>query len=113
MTAKTAMVDEYSFAAEAMAGTACSVALAKVSSLARFAPTRRAIDAIATLSEMGGRIEAALVASEKALANGRQAEAVNRLDQAMAMMDDMARLALDERSIDETASGLTRRGSVA
>jgi hypothetical protein len=113
MTAKTAMVDEYSFAAEGMAGTACSAALAKVSSLARFAPTRQALDAIATLTEMGGRVEAALAASDRALANGRQNEAVNRLDQAMALMDDMARLALDETAGDSAISDRTRHGSAA
>lgn len=113
MTAKTAMVDEYSFAAEGMAGTACSVALAKVSSFARFAPTRSALDAIATLTELGGRAEAALAASDRALAKGRQNEAVNRLDQAMALMDDMARLALDETASDPAVSDRTRHGSAA
>jgi hypothetical protein len=113
MTAKTTMVDEYSFAAEGMAGTACSVALAKVSSLARFAPTRQVLDAIATLTELGGRVEAALAASDRALANGRQNEAVNRLDQAMALMDDMARLALDEAACDSAVSDRTRHGSAA
>jgi len=113
MTAKTAMVDEYSFAAEGMAGTACSVALAKVTSLARFAPSRRALDAIATLSEIGGRVEAALAASERALANGRQAEAVNGLDQAMGLMDDTARLALDDTACEEAVSDRAQRGSAA
>ena len=96
MTATTELVDEYSFAAEGMAATAASAALRRVSSLARFSPTRKAVDAIATLTEMGGRIEAALAAGDRALADGDRGEAVSRLDEAMALMDDMARIALIE-----------------
>ena len=96
MTATAELVDEYSFAAEGMAATAASAALRRVSSLARFSPTRKAVDAITTLTEMGGRIEAALAAGDRALAEGDRGEAVSRLDVAMALMDDMARIALIE-----------------
>jgi len=96
MTATTGLVDEYSFAAEGMAGTASSAALRRVSSLARFSPTRNAVEAIATLTEIGGRIEAALVAGDRALADGKHGEALTRLDEAMALMDAMASIALSE-----------------
>jgi hypothetical protein len=96
MTATTGLVDEYSFAAEGMAATAASAALRRTSSLARFSPTRNAMEAIATLTEIGGRIEAALAAGDSALADGKHREAVSRLDEAMALMDDMARMALIE-----------------
>ena len=99
MTATTGLMDEYSFAAEGMAATAASAALRRVSSLARFSPTRNAVEAIATLTEMGGRIEAALAAGDRALATGKRGEAVSRLDEALTLMDDMARLALAEPGI--------------
>ena len=110
MTATTGLVDEYSFATEAMAATAASAALRRVSSLARFSPTRNTAEAIATLTEMGGRIESALIASDRALAGGKRVEAVSRLDEAMALMDDMARLALAEPEI--TVSDRMRQGSL-
>jgi hypothetical protein len=96
MTATTGLVDEYSFATEGMAATAASAALRRVSSLARFAPTRTAMESIATLTEIGGRIEAALAAGDHALTVGKRDEAVNRLDEAMALMDEMACIALAE-----------------
>ncbi|MBL8894957.1 MAG: hypothetical protein JNJ53_10175 [Rhizobiales bacterium] len=99
MTATTGLADEYSFAAEGMAGTAAGVALRRVSSLARFAPTRQAVDAIASLTELGGRIEAALVAADRTLADGKRDEAVSRLDEAMDLMDKLARLALVEPEV--------------
>ncbi|MFO0994275.1 MAG: hypothetical protein U1E67_20350 [Hyphomicrobiales bacterium] len=107
MTATTGMVNEYSFAAEGMAGTAASAALQRVSSLARFSPTRQAVEAIATLTEIGGRIEVALVAGDRALVDGKHDEAVRRLDDAMGLMDELARLALAEpvASPDRMARG--------
>lgn len=96
MTATTGLVDEYSFAAEGMAGTAAGAALRRVGSLARFAPTRKAVEAIATLTEIGGRIGAALVDGDRALVDGKRDEAVSRLDEAMDLMDELARLALAE-----------------
>lgn len=105
MTATTGLVDEYSFAAEGMASTAASAALRRVSSLARFSPTRNAVEAITTLTDMGGRIEAALAAGDRALADGKRAEAVSRLDEAMALMDDMARVALAEIGADRMRQG--------
>jgi hypothetical protein len=99
MTATTGLVEEYSIAAEGMAATASSAALRRVSSLARFSPARNAVEAIATLTEMGGRIEAALAAGDRALANDKRGEAASRLDEALALMDDMARLALAEPGI--------------
>lgn len=96
MTATTEMVEEYAFAAEGMGATAASAALRRVSSLARFSPTRHAMDAISTLTDMGGRIEAVLAAGDRALADGKRGEAVARLDEAMGLMDDMARTALAE-----------------
>lgn len=96
MTATQGLVDEVSFAAEGMAGTAAGSALRRVSSLARFSPTRGAVEAIATLTEIGGRIETALAAGDRALAVGKHAESVSRLDEALVLMDEMARLALAE-----------------
>lgn len=110
MTATTGLVDEYSFAAEDMASAAASAALRRVSSLARFSPTRKAVEAIATLNEMGGRIEAALAAGDRALVSGNRGEAVSRLDEAMAIMDDMARLALAEP--DAASPDRMRQGSL-
>jgi hypothetical protein len=110
MTGTTRLLDEYSFAAEGMAGMAASAALRRVSSLARFSPTRKAVEAIATLNEMGGRIEAALAAGDRALADGKRGEAVSRLDEAMALMDDMARLALAEP--EPALSDRMRQGSL-
>jgi hypothetical protein len=111
MTATTGLVDEYSFAAEGMAGTAASAALRRVSSLARFSPTRNAVEAIATLTDIGGRIEAVLAAGDRALTNGQRGEAVSRLDEAMGLMDEMARIALAEPEF--AANEGQRKGSVA
>ncbi len=105
MTVTAELVEEYSFAAEGMAGMAASAALRRVSSLARFSPTRNAVEAIATLTDMGGRIEAALAAGDRAISNGKHAEAVSRLDEAMAMMDEMARVALVEIGADRMRQG--------
>jgi len=96
MTATVEMVEEYSFATEGMAGTAASAALRRVSSVARFSPTRNALQAITTLTEIGDRIEAVLATGDRALADGNRGEAVKMLDEAMALMDDMASVALIE-----------------
>jgi len=111
MTAQTGLVDEYSFAAEGMGGTAASSALRRTALLARFAPTRSAVEAIATLTEIGLRIEAALVAGDQALAKGHRNEAVNRLDEAINLMDDMSRVALSDG--DTISPGNMRNGSAA
>jgi len=110
MTATTEVVNEYSFAAEGMAATAATAALRRVTSLARFSPTRNAVEAIATLTEIGGRIEAALAAGDRALTGGKRGEAVSRLDEALALMDDMARHALAEPVI--AVSDRMRQGSL-
>lgn len=110
MTATTGLVDEYSFATEGMAATAAGATLRRVGSLARFSPTRNAVEAIATLTEIGGRIEAALVAGDHALVDGKRDEAVSRLDEAMDLMDEMARLALGEP--EEALSDRMLRGSL-
>ena len=111
MTATTGLLDEYSFAAEGMAGTAASAALRRAGLLARFSPTRKAVEAIATLAEIGGRVEVALAAGDRALASGERDEAIGRLDEAMALMDDMARIALAEPGAASQKD--TRQGSVA
>ena len=113
MTADTGMVDEYCFAAEGMAGTAAGAALRRVNSLARFAPTRKAIEAIATLTDIGEQVEAALTAGDRALTNGRRDEAVRRLDEAVTLMDDMARIALAEPDSGTVHVAGASRGSAA
>jgi hypothetical protein len=96
MTATTEILEEYAFAAEGMGSTAASAALRRVSSLARFSPTRRAMEAISTLADMSGRIEAVLAAGDRAMADGKRGEAVDHLDEAMGLMDEMARISLAE-----------------
>jgi hypothetical protein len=93
-----------------MSGTAASAALRRVTSLARFAPTHKAIEAIATLTEIGGRIDAALSAGDRALTNRRHREAVHKLSESLGLMDDMARIALAEPEIGALE---TRKGSAA
>jgi hypothetical protein len=68
MTAKTGMVEEFSFSSEDNIAGACSNALRRVRSLADTAPIGRLFASITTLSEATSQINEAMAASDFAAA---------------------------------------------
>ncbi|MGQ0486645.1 MAG: hypothetical protein ACT4SY_15005 [Hyphomicrobiales bacterium] len=80
----------FSFATEAMAGTAASAALRRVRSLADAAPTGRLFAAIATLTDMSRNIEAELEAGRHALDRGDGNQATLHFSRAIVRLDEMA-----------------------
>lgn len=70
MAARQATLDEVSFVAEELTGTACCTALRHVRSLADTTPPGRAYSAILTLAEAANRIEDALETTAEALTAG-------------------------------------------
>jgi hypothetical protein len=87
MAAKTAMLDDVSFVAEGITGTACATALRKTRSLAEAAPSGRAFAAIATLAELSRRIEDSLETGADALAADDPDSASLELARAVVLMD--------------------------
>jgi hypothetical protein len=109
MTARREITGEYSFAAEAMAGTAAASALRRVRSLADQAPSGRMFAAIATLTDMSRRIEASLVAGRRAMASGDAATASLEFAKSIVQMDRMAAAADREADEAETLPGYLRK----
>ena len=70
MAARRGTVEELSFAAEGMAGTAAAAALRRVRSLADQAPSARMFAAISTLIETSQRIGDDLAAADRAKHGG-------------------------------------------
>lgn len=73
----------------AATGNAAGAALRRIS-LARAAPSGRAFEAIATLTELSRRIEVSLEASAEALKNGDNATAQREWLRSAGLMDEMA-----------------------
>ena len=90
---KSDSADEFSFAAEGMAGTAASAVLRKVRSLADSAPPGRFFPAIATLTELTRRIETNLVAASHAVTRGDDDRGTVELARAVLQMDRLAAVA--------------------
>ena len=97
MAARKAMLDDVSFVAEGLTGTACAAVLRKVRSLAEVAPAGRAFAAIATLTEISRRVENALEAGDEALLSGDNDTAALELARSVVLMDRMAAAAKSER----------------
>jgi hypothetical protein len=90
MTVKSGSVGQIVFAAEGLAGAACSAALNKVRSLASAAPSGRAFAAIATLSDLSQSAETHLTAGNDALGRGDAASAQSEWSQAVNVMNQLA-----------------------
>ena len=93
MTARKTKLKDRAFAAGGMAATACAASLRGVHSLAASAPAGRAFAAIATLTELSGRVEERLVAGKKALTGGDRDGATLELAHAVVLMDKMLQAA--------------------
>lgn len=93
MAARHDMMEEFSFAAEGMTGTAASAALRRVRSCAGQVPAGRMFAAIATLTEMSRRIETSLEAGHDALNIGDQDTASLEFARSIVQMDRMAAMA--------------------
>lgn len=78
------------FAAEGLAGAACSAALKKVRSLANAAPSGRAFAAIATLSDLSQGAETHIRAGSDALGRGDVTGAQTEWAQAVNVMTQLA-----------------------
>jgi hypothetical protein len=72
MAAGKAVLDDVSYVAEGLTGTACATALRKARSLAESAPPGRAFAAIATLAEISMRAADALESTAEAAIAGDQ-----------------------------------------
>lgn len=94
-------MEEFSFAAEGMTGTAASAALRRVRSFADQPPTGRMFAAIATLTEMSRRIENSLEAGQEALAAGEEDTASLEFARSIVQMDRLAAAA--ERELEKPA----------
>lgn len=90
MTVKPGSAGQIVFAAEGLAGAACSAALKKVRSLASAAPAGRAFAAIATLSDLSQSAETHLSAGNDALERGDAAGAQTEWAQAVSVMGQLA-----------------------
>ena len=90
MAARHDEMDEFSFAAEGMTGTAASGALRRIRSFADQAPSGRMFAAIATLTEMSRRIETSLEAGHDALTTGDQDTAALEFARSIVQMDRLA-----------------------
>lgn len=90
MTVKSGPVGQIVFAAEGLAGAACSAALKKVRSLANAAPSGRAFAAIATLSDLSQDAETRLRAGNDAIGRGDAAGAQAEWAQAVNVMSQLA-----------------------
>jgi hypothetical protein len=109
MTVKNPLPGGHSFAAEGMTGTSASAALRRVRALAAAAPSGRAFDAIATLSEITRRIESSLSASDEALAAGDEDAASLEWARAVVLMDRLTSGTGTEGRREEEPSYLRRR----
>ena len=87
---KRSGADEFSLAAEGMAGTAASAVLRKVRSLVDAAPPGRLFPAIATLTELTRRIETNLVSASAAVTRGDDDRGTVELARAVLQMDRLA-----------------------
>ncbi len=96
MTGRGGTVDEFSFAAEGLAGTAASGALRRVRSFADQVPSGRMFAAIATLTELSRRIETSLEAGQEALATGEDDTATLEFARSLVQMDRLAAAADQE-----------------
>ncbi|NJM31151.1 MAG: hypothetical protein HC855_14605 [Rhizobiales bacterium] len=99
MAARAGMIEEFSFAAEGLTGTAASAALRRVRSLADSAPPGRLFNSIATLTEMSRRIETSLEAGSAAMAAGDEDSASLELARAVVGMDRLAGAAMREDAV--------------
>jgi hypothetical protein len=109
MTVNKPLPGGHSFAAEGMTGTAASAALRRVRSLAAAAPSGRAFDAIATLTEITRRIETSLAASDEALAVGDEDSASLEWARAVVLMDRLTSGAGTEHHREDEPAYLRRR----
>jgi hypothetical protein len=112
MAAKQAMLEDVSFVAEGLTGTACASALRKVKSLAEAAPRGRAFAAISTLTELGRRIETALEAGNEALSAQDDDTAALELARAVVLMDRMAAEAKSENMAPASEPSYLKRRRV-
>ncbi|MGH6854157.1 MAG: hypothetical protein ACRESZ_00690 [Methylococcales bacterium] len=90
MTMRRELTDEFSFAAEGMAGTAAALALRRVRSLADQLPSSRMFASIATLTEISRRIETSLETAHDAFASGDGDTAALEFARSIVQMDRLA-----------------------
>lgn len=90
MAVKPSSAGRIVFAAEGLAGAACSAALKKVRSLANAAPSGRAFAAIATLSDLSQGAETHIRAGNDALGRGDATGAQTEWAQAVNVMTQLA-----------------------
>ena len=83
-------MDEFSFAAEGMTGTAAAGALRRVRSFADHPPSGRMFAAIATLTEMSRRVEGSLEAGHDASTSGDQDTAALEFARSLVQLDRLA-----------------------
>ncbi len=99
MTTKSSHVEEYPFAAQALAATASSSALGAVKILAGSANTRDALAALAAMADLTERTERCLLACRNANASGSPDIAALECSQALVLMDRIAVAADDARKL--------------
>lgn len=90
------MIEELCLAAEGLSGTAASASLRKLGSIMEKAPSGRLFGAISTLSEMSAKAAQSLEEGSAALAGNGETAAARRIGEALAQMDAMAVLALED-----------------
>jgi hypothetical protein len=109
MAARAGMIEEFSFAAEGLTGTAASAALRRVRSLADSAPPGRLFNSIATLTEMSRRIETSLEAGSAALVAGDEDSASLELARAVIGMDRLASKSLEPDAVAAPLPGYLKK----
>jgi len=109
MMVRRGTMDEFSFAAEGMTGTAASGALRRVRSFADQAPSGRMFAAIATLTEMSRHIENSLEAGHEALTAGDEDTAALEFARSIVQMDRLAATADQEPEAAANLPGYLRK----
>lgn len=110
MAARHDMMEEFSFAAEGLTGTAASSALRRTRSIADQAPSGRMFGAIATLTEMSRRIETSLEAGHDALNAGDPDTASLEFARSLVQMDRMAATANHAPDAEQLPGYLKKQG---
>lgn len=93
MAANKDMIEEFTFAAEGLAGTAASAALRRIRSLAETAPAGRLFASISTLTDMSREAGAQLESGGRALARGDSEAASVDCARALIGLDRLANTA--------------------
>ncbi len=104
------MMEEFSFAAEGLTGTAASAALRRVRTFSDEAPSGRMFAAIATLTEMSRRIETSLEAGHDAVNTGDQDTAALEFARSLVQMDRLASLANHTPDAEHLPGYLKKQG---